>query len=325
MNSLQAPHQTIQTRDKKEKFLVDLFDTLYARYRSRVEFVRKYEEIIQAHKAGFINDHIAFRTLASQRPMAGIFMISRIFEALGYFAANVYEFPDKHLSSIHYQHLNPQFPKLFITQLKSWDLSLPSRKIIGNVLASHRPFLSDDFLGDLSNLESLSAAAREKMLKILVRYFEEIPWDLPQKKDLLALDQESQYGAWVLVNGYQVNHFTALVHSPHVESLNPDAKSGLNDIEKLIDEMKKVGIPMKKEIEGERGSKLRQSSTDSVILNLSIKEGIRTVKLPWSYAYFEVIERPWIKNSSTGKMERFEGFLGSQATNLFEMTARPRK
>ena len=314
--NLQAPHQTIRTRDKKEKFLVDLFDALYVRYRSRMEFVRKYEEVVKTHGAVFINDHIAFRTLACQSPMAGIFMISRVFEALGYSAANAYEFPDKHLSSIHYQHLNPQFPKLFITQLKSWKLSLPSRKIISSVLASHRPFLSDNFLSSLSGLEDSSASDRKKALKILVRYFEELPWDLPQKKEVLALDKESQYGAWVLVNGYEVNHFTASVDSHKVQSLN--------DIEKLIDKMKKAEIPMKKEIEGERGSKLRQSSTESVVLQVSVKDGTQTISMPWPYAYFEIAERPLIKNPITGTLERFEGFLGSQAANLFEMTAHPK-
>ena len=131
---MQAPHQTIKTAGEKEKFLVELFDTLYSRYRKRMEYVRKYEQVVKAHGAVFFNDHIAFRTIAGQNPHAGIFMISRIFEALGYHSANCYEFPDKHFSSIHYQHPNRQLPKLFITQLKGWELSLPSQKIIRQLL-----------------------------------------------------------------------------------------------------------------------------------------------------------------------------------------------
>jgi len=30
-----------------------------------------------------------------------------------------------------------------------------------------------------------------------------------------------------------------------------------------------------------------------------------------------------MKNPATGRMERFEGFLGGQATHLFEMTKMP--
>src|SRR5207249_1754561 len=114
--TLHAPHQHIQVQNDKERFLIELFDTLWERYRGRMEYVRMYEKLIEQHKAAFVNDHIAFRTIAWEKPMLGIFMISRIFEALGYSMANAYEFPDKHFSSIHYQHPNPQFPKLFITQ-----------------------------------------------------------------------------------------------------------------------------------------------------------------------------------------------------------------
>ncbi len=312
--NLQAPHLSINVRNDKENFLVDLFDTLYARYRSRMPYVQKYEEVVAAHGAQFINDHIAFRTIATQNPCTGIFMISRVIEALGYSSAGTYEFPDKHLSSIHYQHPNPQFPKLFITQLKSWELSTAGRNIIHKSFKTHRPHLSDDFFSDLYNLNAMSTSVRDKVFEILVKYFAELPWDLPQKKDVLELDKESQYGAWVMVNGYDVNHFTASVNSHNVESLN--------DIEKLISEMKKAGIPMKKDIEGERGTKLRQSSTESAVIDVPVKDGTQTVKIPWTYAYFEVAERPMMKNPVTGNMERFEGFLGGQATNLFDMTKR---
>ena len=311
---MSLPHQNIPVKNGQEKFLAELFDTLWTRYRGRMEYVRKYEEVVQAHGARFINDHIAFRTIACQDPPLGIFMISRIFEALGYRAANCYEFPDKNLSSIHFQHPNHQFPKLFITQLKSWELSPAGRRIMEKCLKSHRPNLSEDFLSDLFHLEALSPSARAQLLKTLVRNFEELPWDLPQKKDVLALDKESQYGAWVLINGYDVNHFTASVNSHQV--------AGLDDIEKVVAEMRKAGIPMKPDIEGEKGTKLRQTSTESAVIAVAVKDGQKNVKIPWTYAYFEIAERPLIKNPVTGVPERFEGFLGGQATNLFEMTKR---
>jgi hypothetical protein len=42
--------------------------------------------------------------------------------------------------------------------------------------------------------------------------------------------------------------------------------------------------------------------------------------MPWSYAYFELAQRDPLLDPATGKQQRFEGFLGPQATNLFEMT-----
>jgi hypothetical protein len=310
--ALQAPHQNIKVQSDKESFLVQLFDTLYTRYRDRMEFVQKYEGVVQSHGATFVNDHIAFRTLAAEKPAVGIFMISRIFEALGYSSANCYEFPDKHFSSIHYQHPNPQFPKLFITQLKTWELSQRARAIIQKSLKTHRPVLSDANLASLNNLEKASQAERTRLLRVMIAYFAELPWELPQKRDIQELDHESQFAAWVLVNGYDVNHFTASINSHGVESLD--------DIEKVVAAMRAAGIPMKQEIEGERGTKLRQSSTEAAVIHVPIRDGTRTSQIPWTYAYFEIAERPLLKNPVTGNMERFEGFLGGQATNLFDMT-----
>lgn len=312
MPTLHAPHQHVAVRNDKERFLIELFDTLWERYRSRMEYVRKYEKVIEAHGATFVNDHIAFRSLASQKPSVGLFVISRVFEALGYASANCYEFPDKHFSSIHYQHPNPQFPKLFITQLKTWELSEQSQKIIQKSLKTHRPLLSDDDLSALWNLPKASSTLRVKLLKTLARYFGELPWDVPQKKDVQELDKESQFAAWVLVNGYDVNHFTASVNSHGVPTLD--------DIEKVAEVMNQAGVPMKKDIEGQRGTKLRQTSTEAVVIPVDVKEGAKTVKMPWTYAYFEIAERPLLKNPLTGQMERFEGFLGGQATHLFDMT-----
>lgn len=312
MNKLNAPHHHIETHHAKERFLLKLFDTFWVRYRERMESVQKYETLIASNRASFFNDHIAFRTLAAQNPSLGIFALSRIFEALGYTPIECYLFPDKHLSSIYYQHPHFQFPKLFITQLQTWELSKASQEIVERVIQSHRPVLTQNFLNQLYHMDSVSDSDQEKILAELNAYFAHLPWDVPQKNDVIQLDKESQYGAWVLVNGYNVNHFTALVNSHGVENLN--------DIEKTIQEMKKAGIPMKKEIEGALGSKLRQSSTEAAVLKVSMKEGSSMVLVPWTYAYFEIIERPITKNSVTGKNERFEGFLGAQATNLFEMT-----
>ena len=41
----------------------------------------------------------------------------------------------------------------------------------------------------------------------------------------------------------------------------------------------------------------------------------------WSYAYYELAERGMVPGPD-GKPVLFQGFLGAQATNLFEMTKR---
>jgi hypothetical protein len=306
-----GPHRGIAGSSAREKFLAELFDTLWDRYRQRVSHVQTYEKVIREAKATFVNDHIAFRTFATQQPLAGIATISRIFEALGYRAAGSYHFEDKQLSAIHFQHANQQFPKLFVSELKTWELPPEPRAIIEKALRGHRPAIGNDVLAALANLDKDGAAAKE-LLPRIVAEFHDLPWLMPAKDDVAALNKVSQYAAWVLVHGYNVNHFTSLINSHGVPPLD--------NIEKTIAALQKAGVPMKAEIEGERGSKLRQTATEAATIDVDVHDKGQPAKMPWTYAYFELAQRDTDLDPATGKQVRFEGFLGPQATNLFEMT-----
>jgi hypothetical protein len=274
--------------------------------------VNNYETLIQESGASFFNDHIALRTFCSQNPLAGISSISRIFEALGYRAADCYNFEDKHLNAIYFQHPQPNFPKVFISELRTWELKPSSKHIIHGTLKTHRTNLPESFLADLHHLETKSESSRESLLDEAVEFFLELPWHLPEKSDLLELNLDSQYAAWVLVHGYNVNHFTSLINSHKVPALD--------DIEKTSKALLDSGVPMKKEIEGARGSKLRQTATEAVVIDVPVLENGKLTTMPWTYAYFELAQRDTFKDLGTGKLLRYEGFLGPQATNLFDMT-----
>lgn len=310
--SIHGPHQRIPLADAHERFLAELFDLLWDRYRSRVSYVQLYEQVVQGKAATFFNDHIAFRTFAGQHPMTGIATLSRIFEALGYRAANCYQFDDKHLSAIHYQHANSQLPKLFVSELKVWELPAEARTIILNSLASHRLPISDETLGKVYHCGECGSDELAGLLARVLREFHELPWNLPEKADVSNLNRFSQYAAWVLVHGYNVNHFTSLVNSHGVPELD--------DIEKTVAALSAVNVPMKNEIEGASGSKLRQTATEAVVIDVEVTDGGVRSQMPWTYAYFELAERGEIVDPTTGRAQRFEGFLGQQATQLFEMT-----
>jgi hypothetical protein len=309
---LGAPHREIQATDERERFTLSLLDALWERYRQRVPYVQAYEQVVREAGGTFVNDHIAFRTIACQQPAAGIATVSRLFAALGYRAAGCYHFPDKHLSSLHYQHSNPAFPKLFISELELWELAPADRKAALRTLRTHRALASDGFLASLRSVNDLEQAARERLLRALVRFFHNVPWDPPARRDVLELNEASQFGAWVLVHGYNVNHFTALVNSHGTASLA--------DIEKTADGLRAAGVPMKAEIEGRPGSKLRQTATEAAMLDVAVRERSRETTIPWTYAYFELAERGAVTDPETGRSQRFEGFLGPQATQLFDMT-----
>ncbi len=312
MTAISGPHQRLASAAPREKFLAAVFDELWDRYRLRVSYVQAYEKMVAQAGATFCNDHIAFRTLAVQQPQTGIASVSRVFEALGYRAAGSYHFEDKQLSAIHFQHPNGKFPKLFISELKTWELPTPSRRLIEQTLVNHRLAFREESLAALANLDSNPVTTTGELLAEVVDFFHTLPWQPPQKDAVQELNQVSQYGAWTLVHGYNVNHFTSLVNSHGVP--------GLNDLEKTMAALAAAGVPIKSEIEGERGSKLRQSATEAVKIDVDVLDRNVPAKLPWSYAYFELAERNEIVDAATGKRVRFEGFLGPQATNLFEMT-----
>src|SRR5262249_39310626 len=153
-----------------------------------------------------------------ERP-SGIFTLARLFEALGYRAAGVYGFPDKHLGSLSYEHARPELPKLFISELKAWGLSPASRQILARHARPPRPPLVQKLRDQLHDVDQLTVAQRRTLLAAVDDYIAELPWPRPAKKDVLALDEESQFAAWVLVNGHEVNHFTASVDSHGVAAL----------------------------------------------------------------------------------------------------------
>src|SRR3954447_2987005 len=192
-----GPHKAIPVSSAREKFCAELFDTLWDRYRQRVSYVQTYEKVIREAGATFVNDHIAFRTFATQQPLAGIATISRIFEALGYRAAGSYHFDDKQLSAIHFQHANQQFPKLFISELRVWEIAKEARDIIEKTVKSHRPAIGSESLAALADLDKDSQAAAELMPKV-INEFHELPWILPAREDVEKLNKVSQYAAWVL-------------------------------------------------------------------------------------------------------------------------------
>lgn len=304
-----TPHSHIACRNDQERFLAALFDRLWDRYRQRVPYAAQFVAIVEQAGGQFVNDHIAFRTIACQQPQTGMASISRLFEALGYVSAACYQFPDKFLSATHLQHPNVGFPKLFISELQSWRLSAAGQRSVLQSIAPCRLPLSDATLRDLTHVD---VNTHYELLRIAVDWIENLPWSTPEEHDVRAVDQESQYAAWVLVHGYNVNHFTALINELNVATMR--------DLDETVGVLRDAGIPMKAEIEGAPGSKLRQTATEAVKVEVPIIRSGQRATMPWSYAYFELAERNDIIDAETGQKHRFEGFLGPQATQLFDMT-----
>ncbi|MEZ6141997.1 MAG: DUF1338 domain-containing protein [Zavarzinella sp.] len=311
MTTTTGPHRAIVGNTPQEQLLGELFDELWEIYRTKVDYVRMYETMIQSHQAHFFNDHIAFRTIAHENSYAGIATVSRMFEALGYRSAGTYHFEDKSLSSVHLQHANPKLPKLFISEFRTWEVADEKcRTILTNLVGASAALSIDELhqLAALKEVGQLDPTVKAKMLALLTQ----VPWQAPEIEDVRYVNKFSQFAAWVMVHGYQVNHFTALINSHGVASLD--------NIDKTVAALQSVGVPMKTDIEGAPGSKLRQTATEATVVEVGVRNNGTPTTMPWTYAYFELAERNEIIDPTTGNKARFEGFLGPQATNLFDMT-----
>eukprot|EP00879_Flechtneria_rotunda_P029672 GHRR01032107.1.p1 GENE.GHRR01032107.1~~GHRR01032107.1.p1 ORF type:complete len:320 (+),score=85.73 GHRR01032107.1:227-1186(+) len=179
-----------------------------------------------------IHDHFAFRTFGV--PGLGLEHLGAAFEAFGYTRQDYYIFPRTHLLAAWYappKHLYEQLPRIFISQLQVEKLSPVAQSLIH----SYTDDVTDTFSGLVSSHGSSSGSttggsnsssfgssgngshcSSAAMLNAWTSAVTGVlPWGTPKREDYLKLLEESEYGAWVLVNGYGLNHTALSVHQIH--------------------------------------------------------------------------------------------------------------
>lgn len=287
-----------------------LWNTLWQDYYHRVEYARIYQQMIREAGFSIANDHIAFRSLGltincqGEEINLGISYLAKIIEALGYEKAGEYEFGDRYLKACHYRHPEQNrfnLPKLFISELVVDALPTTLAQQIKEAVNT------GSFFDRLDLNEWLTTESPETIIPQLKTVFSR-PWQPPERSLVEAVNKVTQYGAWALLHGYAVNHFTGYINHHHA--------SIYSDIEKTAKALGDRGIPMKNEIEGSVKTGLRQTATVAVTEMVEVWDDSsqRLIQTPWTYAYYEIAERNLIE----GKV--FEGFLDAQAKNLFSMT-----
>jgi hypothetical protein len=294
-----------------------LWQQLWQEYRQRVPYAQVYEHMIQQAGGKVVNDHIAFRSLRLQIDCPhgpidlGISYLAPLVEALGYRPAGAYPFPEQHLYARHYHHPEQAtlgLPKLFISELLVDELPDPAPRLMRQTVHSicENPTALDIPLHEASEPQSVLEQFQNRFRR---------PWSPPWQTVVETVNAVSQYGAWVLLHGYGVNHFTGYV--------NGQTTPQYPDIEATAQGLAARGVPMKAAIEGSRGSGLRQTATQAATELVTVRDehSGTLIQIPWTYAYYEIAERGWVE-VAPGQREWFEGFLGPQASHLFEMTRR---
>jgi len=291
-----------------------LIDRLWNLYIERVQYAKQYVDLVAQKGGKVVIDHIAFRTFnahTGEQP-EGIRAIRHILNFLEYKQVSKYSFPKKKLKATHFEHPDDSFPKIFVSQLEVNELPEWTQKMINASVNSTLYLLSDKSLELLRILEgngTLPVEAADYLVNDLVNYFRR-PWNIPLKDDVLKINDVSQYGAWVLLHGNSVNHFAVLINYQDVKEWP--------DLETTSIALAAEGVPMKDNIEGEKGSKLQQTTTLAVKEEVKVKGETGIEKIKWTYAYFELTQRNYIEDGESKKL--FSGFLGEQANHLFDMT-----
>ncbi len=291
-----------------------LFNKLWDQFLERVSYAKVYSDLVTQRGGHVVNDHIAFRTFnthTGEQP-EGIRALRHILLSLGYKPAAKYKFQKKKLNAVHFEHPDVTLPKIFVSQLEVEQLPEWAQQLIHKTVKDTRYLLTDhsiELLNILKEKEMLPSEAAEYLTNDLVNYFRR-PWDIPDKEDLLQLNDVSQYGAWVLLHGNSVNHFTAFINYQNVKEWP--------DLETTCKALKEAGVPMKDVIEGEKGSKLQQSSTQAVKEEVKVRGERGIEQMIWTYAYYELAQRGLVEVN--GEKKLFSGFLGEQAKHLFDMT-----
>jgi len=279
---------------------------LMNRYKERVPDVSAIidamikENIIQ-QPADIENDHIAFRTMGV--PQLGVQSLEKIFLHYGYQKRDFYHFPEKKLDAYWYAPPSPQYPRIFISELRVKDLSPEVQQII----TSYTNEVTTDPVGQL-NLDDAKAVDQ---------FLHSGLWRLPTWADFQTLAAQSEYAAWVIYNRYYLNHFTISVHN---------LKDGYNTIAQFNEFLERNGFKLNNaggKIKTSPDGGLLQSSTVAEMIDAEFAGGeVHAI----SGSYIEFAERrilpqfAHLPKDQIQRIHRREGFEAGNADKIFEST-----
>ena len=257
-----------------------IFKRLWNDYTTQNPSAKRVYDLFTAEGEAVLNDHIAFRTYDD--PRVNIDVLSRIFIKNGYVEKGEYEFEEKHLYAVHFEHVtDKQAPKVFISQLKTHDFSSFLQETIKTIVDNTKKDLTDEDLIYAGNI-----------------------WGTPDINIYQKLKEESEYAAWVYVYGFRANHFT----------VNINALKKYNTIEKVNEFLKENGFILNDsggEIKGTKEELLQQSSIMANHINVKFKDGIHSIP----GCYYEFAQR---YTNNNGKL--YNGFIAKSADKIFEST-----
>ena len=259
----------------------DIFNRLWAGYTSQNPSTQKVFDFFTEQGETVVNDHVAFRTF--NHPVIGVDVLAKIFIDHGYAFRGDYHFEAKKLYAKHFEHeTDPQAPRVFISELLIGEFS---------------PFLQE-------TVRKWVTAIPENIFQSGELIFAGNLSGTPSFETYEKLRAESEYAAWLYVNGFCANHFTV--------SVNQLKK--LDSIQKVNSFLKSHGFSLNDgggEIQGTPEDLLEQSSIKAAMVKFAFSQG--EYEIPG--CYYEFARR---YPDSDGKL--YSGFIARSADKIFEST-----
>lgn len=258
----------------------ELFGKLWNNYIEVTPSAHKIHELLgQDNGKDVINDHIALRTFnldkVNKEKLAAHFL------AVGYKECGDYDFEAKKLKAKHYEHTDPEMPKVFISELLVEEFSETTQAIIKKMVEQvpEEAINADNFL------------------------YSGTHWQVShdEYKQLL---EESEYAAWMSAWGYRANHFTVSIN----------LLTQFETIQQVNDTLKNAGFTLNTsggEIKGSPEVLLEQSSTMADKATVIFSDGEYTIP---SCFYEFALRYP----KPDGNL--YTGFVAASADKIFEST-----
>ncbi len=263
------------------KQMQELFEKLWTIYTNQNPQAQKIYDIINARGENLGNDHIAFRTFDHQA--VNIEVLCKVFEKVGYEVKGEYHFEEKKLYAKHFEHkTDKSAPRVFISELKTSEFSDFLQKTVNECIEkiSSEKLSSNDLIFSGTVWGDVSYAVYEQ------------------------LRTESEYAAWLYVNGFRANHFT----------VNVNALKTFSSIYALNDFLKQNGFQMNDsggEVKGSSEELLEQSSVKAEMYLQHFSDG--NFLIPGCYYEFA-------KRYEDEKGQLYSGFIAKSADKIFEST-----
>jgi hypothetical protein len=269
------------TLDIKNMDYKDIFERLWEDYITQNPATKKVYDLLVREGETIVNDHVAFRTF--NHPLIGIDVLAKVFINSGYEFKRDYHFEQKKLYAKHFEHkTDPDAPRVFISELLVDQFSDHMKKVVNDWVAEiPLSLLKSDELIYAGNIIGT-----------------------PSFKTYEKLRVESEYAAWLYVNGFCANHFTVSVN----------ALREYDTIEKINTFLKANGFRLNDsngEVQGTPADLLEQSSIKAGIIRTPFKEGDFDIPS----CYYEFARR---YPESNGKL--YSGFVAKSADKIFEST-----